>query len=59
MFSTVNNERMKHCISVRQGKFRAETVVYRPNGSSVVTPLSDWTTYDEAMKVIQEAKKPE
>ena len=43
-----------YAISVKQGKVRFETVVYKPNGVSVVTPHTDWLSYDEAMEIIND-----
>ena len=36
--------------SVQSGYFRAERITYKPNGASVVEPLTGWTT---APKVIE------
>ena len=36
--------------SVQSGYFRAERVTYKPNGASVVKPLTGWTN---AAKVIE------
>lgn len=43
-----------YAISVKQGIVRFETVVYKPNGISIVTPHTGWLSYDEAMERISE-----
>jgi hypothetical protein len=46
-----------YAISVKQGKVRFETVVYKPNGVSIVTPHTDWLSYEEAMEIINDGCK--
>ena len=37
--------------SVKQGKYRFNHTAYLPNGTSKVTPLSDWLPIPESIKV--------
>ena len=42
-----------YATAVKAGKLQFQIVTYRKNGSSDVTPVTDWLTLEEAMKIIE------
>jgi len=41
-----------YSVAVKQGLFQLQTIQYKPNGVSIVTPQSGWIDYEEAMKMV-------
>lgn len=41
-----------YSIAVKNGKVQFQTIEYKANGTSVVTPRTAWLAYDEAMEII-------
>lgn len=41
-----------YVIAVKNGKVQFQTVEFKANGVSVVTPHTDWIDYEEAMEII-------
>jgi hypothetical protein len=42
-----------YAVQAEAGKVRFVTIEYAKNGTSTVTPRTDWLTFDQAMEIIK------